>query len=62
MDSDTILCADNVIQVCQLALVERFEAVFGETPIIAAVRMLPQGIAALLVAMVIPYVVSKPPR
>jgi len=38
----------------QLPLVERFLAVFGEKPIIAAVRMLPQGIAALLTAMVIP--------
>jgi len=38
----------------QLPLVERFLVVFGESPIIAAVRMLPQGIAALLTAMVIP--------
>lgn len=38
----------------QLPFVERFLAVNDETPIIAAVRMLPQGIAALAVAMTIP--------
>jgi hypothetical protein len=43
----------------QLALVERFLVVFGESPIIAAVRMLPQGIAALATAMVIPNVLTK---
>lgn len=43
----------------QLPLVERFIAVFGDSPIIAAVRMLPQGIAALAVAMVIPPLLTK---
>ncbi|EIW68412.1 hypothetical protein TREMEDRAFT_32556 [Tremella mesenterica DSM 1558] len=43
----------------QLPLVERFLAVFGEKPIIAAVRMLPQGIAALLTAFIIPPALEK---
>lgn len=43
----------------QLPLVERFIAVFGESPIKAAVRMLPQGLAALGVAMVIPPLLNK---
>lgn len=43
----------------QLPLVERFIALFGESPIIAAVRMLPQGLAALAVAMVIPPLLTK---
>ncbi|WWC67475.1 uncharacterized protein I206_101383 [Kwoniella pini CBS 10737] len=43
----------------QLPLVERFLAVFNEKPIIAAVRMLPQGIAALAVAMTIPPLLQK---
>ncbi len=38
----------------QLPLIERFLVVNGESPIIAAVRMLPQGLAALATAMVIP--------
>lgn len=42
------------MQVNQLPLVERFIAVFNEQPIIAAVRMLPQGIAALATSIVIP--------
>ncbi|WVQ79735.1 hypothetical protein IAT38_001835 [Cryptococcus sp. DSM 104549] len=45
--------------VSQLPQVERYLAVFGESPIIAAVRMLPQGIAALAVAMVIPPLLQK---
>jgi len=40
--------------VSQLPFIERFLAVYNETPIIAAVRLLPQGIAALAIAMVIP--------
>ncbi|WRT65217.1 uncharacterized protein IL334_002160 [Kwoniella shivajii] len=43
----------------QLPLVERFLVVYHETPIIAAVRMLPQGIAALAVAMTIPPLLQK---
>ncbi|KAL7422343.1 hypothetical protein Q5752_002989 [Cryptotrichosporon argae] len=43
----------------QLPLVERFEALFGETPIIAAVRMLPEGMAALVTAMFIPVLLKK---
>jgi hypothetical protein len=43
----------------QLPLVERFIAVFGESPIIAAVRMLPEGLAALAVAMIIPPLLTK---
>ncbi|WWC58985.1 uncharacterized protein I303_101531 [Kwoniella dejecticola CBS 10117] len=43
----------------QLPLVERFLVVFNESPIIAAVRMLPEGIAALAVAMVIPPLLEK---
>ncbi|KAK8854629.1 hypothetical protein IAR55_003368 [Kwoniella newhampshirensis] len=43
----------------QLPLVERFLVVNNETPIIAAVRMLPQGIAALATAMVIPPLLQK---
>ncbi|OCF76458.1 efflux protein EncT [Kwoniella mangroviensis CBS 8886] len=43
----------------QLPLVERFLVVNHETPIIAAVRMLPQGLAALAVAMVIPPLLQK---
>ena len=38
----------------QLALVERFIVVFGESPIIAAVRILPQGIASLIPSFIIP--------
>ena len=38
----------------QLPLVERFLVVFGESPIIAAVRVLPQGIAAFVAAGVTP--------
>ncbi|KAK4686437.1 hypothetical protein P7C73_g3684, partial [Tremellales sp. Uapishka_1] len=40
----------------QLAFVERFQVEFHESPIIAAVRMLPQGIAALAVAMTLPAI------
>ncbi|ORY35678.1 major facilitator superfamily domain-containing protein [Naematelia encephala] len=43
----------------QLPLVERVIAVFHEKPIIAALRMLPQGIAALFTAMIIPPLLQK---
>ena len=43
----------------QLPLVERFLVVYGESPIIAACRMLPQAIAALAVAMVVPIILQK---
>jgi hypothetical protein len=43
----------------QLPLVERFIAIFNEKPIIAAVRILPQGLAALAVAMVIPPLLGR---
>ena len=40
--------------VSQLPLVERYLVVFDEKPIIVAVRLLPQGVAAVMTAMVIP--------
>ena len=43
----------------QLVFVERFLTVNGDTPIIAAVRMLPQGVAALALAMVTPPLLQK---
>ncbi|WWC64283.1 uncharacterized protein I303_106893 [Kwoniella dejecticola CBS 10117] len=43
----------------QLALVERFLTVFNEEPIIAALRLLPSGIAAVLVALVMPRLLSR---
>ncbi|OCF32711.1 efflux protein EncT [Kwoniella heveanensis CBS 569] len=43
----------------QLPFVERSLTIYGETPIIAAVRMLPQGIAALAVAVVIPPLLQR---
>ncbi|WVQ64086.1 uncharacterized protein L199_002245 [Kwoniella botswanensis] len=42
----------------QLVLVERFLKVFGESPIIAAIRIFPSGIAAVAVAMVMPRLLS----
>ncbi|WWC73342.1 uncharacterized protein I206_107309 [Kwoniella pini CBS 10737] len=43
----------------QLSLIERFLTVFDEEPIIAALRILPSGIAAVLVALVMPKLLSK---
>ncbi|WVR09448.1 hypothetical protein IAU60_006515 [Kwoniella sp. DSM 27419] len=43
----------------QLAFVERFLVVDHDSPIIAAVRMLPQGIAALIVALFFPPLLQR---
>ncbi|WWC91459.1 uncharacterized protein L201_006405 [Kwoniella dendrophila CBS 6074] len=43
----------------QLVLIERFLTVFDEKPIIAAIRMLPAGVAAVLGALIMPKVLSK---
>ncbi|WVQ95120.1 hypothetical protein IAU59_002214 [Kwoniella sp. CBS 9459] len=43
----------------QLPFVERALTVWGEKPIIAAVRMLPQGISALIVALVVPHLLQR---
>ena len=40
--------------VIQLPFIERVLVVYGESPIIVAVRLLPQGIAGLAIAMVVP--------
>ena len=43
----------------QLVIVERLIGLNGESPIIAAVRVLPQGIAALALAMVVPPMLQR---
>ena len=43
----------------QIPLIERWLELQGQSPIIAAVRMLPQGLSALAVAMVLPAVLEK---
>ncbi|WVW79156.1 hypothetical protein I302_101122 [Kwoniella bestiolae CBS 10118] len=43
----------------QLVMVERFLSVFDESPIIAAVRLLPSGLAAVTVAAIMPHLLTR---
>nr|XP_019047879.1 hypothetical protein I302_04499 [Kwoniella bestiolae CBS 10118]OCF26809.1 hypothetical protein I302_04499 [Kwoniella bestiolae CBS 10118] len=43
----------------QLVLVERFLTIFNELPIIAALRILPSGVAAVLVALLVPPLLAR---